>query len=100
MPFHLKILVAPKGESPGRKLPLEEGENLAGRIAPPCTILLSGTKVSKRHCLFLVAGAALSVEDLQSSNGLFVNGKQVSSAALKRKDRLVIGEYTLEVGEG
>jgi len=100
MPFHLKILVAPEGEAAGRKISLAEGENIVGRVAPPSTIVLEGTKVSKRHCVFRVAGADLSVEDLGSSNGLFVNGKRLDQAKLRKKDRLVVGEYTLEVGEG
>lgn len=100
MPLFLKVLAAPEGESAGRKIDLQEGENLAGRVAPPCTLLLSGTKVSKKHCLFVLSGGRLRVEDLGSSNGVYVNGKQVTGADLKARDRLVVGDYTLEVGEG
>jgi pSer/pThr/pTyr-binding forkhead associated (FHA) protein len=100
MSFYLKVLASPEGEEPGRKYSLSEGDNLAGRITPPCTISLLGTKVSKKHCVFRVAGRKVVVEDLKSSNGIFVNGRQVSSAELKVKDRLVVGEYTLELGEG
>jgi pSer/pThr/pTyr-binding forkhead associated (FHA) protein len=100
MPFHLKVLAAPEGEEAGRKYALAEGDNLAGRVSPPSAIVLAGTKVSKKHCVFRVSGRSVRVEDLKSSNGIFVNGKQVSAAELKVKDRLVVGEYTLEVGEG
>ncbi|RZA08548.1 MAG: FHA domain-containing protein [Proteobacteria bacterium] len=99
MPFFLKILAAPEGEPVGIKLPLVDGQNLVGRISPPCSIVLKGTKVSKKHGSFLVQGNSVTVEDLKSSNGTFVNGKQVAQATLKLKDRLVVGEYTLELGE-
>lgn len=100
MPFYLKVLSAPEGQPVGHKHALAEGENVAGRIAPPSQIILSGTKVSKRHCTFTLAGNALSVEDNLSSNGVFVNGKKVPRSPLRARDRIVIGEFILEVGEG
>lgn len=97
MSYFLKILVAPKKEMVGQKLPLIEGKNLLGRISPPCVLQLDGAKVSKKHCTFHVGPGKMSVEDHNSSNGVFVNGRKVSSLELKDRDRLVIGEYTLEV---
>jgi len=96
--FFLKILSSPDRQLEGTKIELKEGENLAGRASPPAQIVLEGTKVSKKHCLFTVSGATLKVDDLRSSNGLFLNGKRVVQSALKNKDRLVIGEFVLEVG--
>ena len=97
MSFCLKVLQSPEKKKDGLKLPLVEGDNLVGRVAPPAQILLEGTKVSKKHCVLKLEGTTLKVDDLRSSNGLFVNGKKVDSAVLKEKDRLVIGEYVLEV---
>ncbi len=97
MHFCLKVLSGPEQKLVGVKLPLVEGENLVGRVAPPAQIQLEGTKVSKKHCVIKVAGQVLKVEDLRSSNGLFVNGNKVESSMLKEKDRLVIGEFVLEV---
>jgi pSer/pThr/pTyr-binding forkhead associated (FHA) protein len=37
------------------------------------------------------------VEDLNSANGLYVNGKRVAEAELKAKDRMVVGDFILEV---
>ena len=100
MPYFLKVLVAPEATDIGKKLPLNEGVTLVGRISPPCHVALEGKKVSKKHAGFSVQGAKVSVEDLRSSNGIFVNGKQVNQTDLKARDRLVIGEYTLELAEG
>jgi pSer/pThr/pTyr-binding forkhead associated (FHA) protein len=97
MAFFLKIIGAPSGDSLGLKIPLAEGESLAGRAGPPCGIVLDGAKVSKRHCLFRVRQGRLSVEDLDSVNGVYVNGSKVKQADLREKDRLVVGDFTLEV---
>lgn len=100
MPFYLKVLSAPEGQPVGQKLTLAEGESVMGRVAPPSQIVLNGAKVSKRHCTFTCAGGQLTVEDNQSSNGIFVNGKKVPRSPLRARDRLVVGEFILEVGEG
>jgi len=97
MPFSLKILTSPDASLAGRTIPLAEGPNVVGRVAPPCTIRLDGAKVSKRHCTFTVAGARLSVEDHNSANGIYLNGKKVAGGELKAKDKLVVGDFTLEV---
>ncbi len=97
MPYFIKILVAPKTEMVGKKIPLVEGQTIVGRVTPPCTLQLEGAKVSKRHCTFHLNGTVLMVQDHGSSNGLFVNGKKVTTQELKAKDRLVIGEYTVEI---
>jgi pSer/pThr/pTyr-binding forkhead associated (FHA) protein len=100
MPYFLKVLSSPEKRLDGTKISLKEGENLVGRSSPPADILLEGTKVSKKHCVINAKMAALRVDDLKSSNGLFVNGKRVITSVLKEKDRLVIGEFVLEVGLG
>lgn len=97
MSYFLKILSSPDRKRDGTKIELQEGENLVGRASPPARILLEGTKVSKKHCVFNVKGETLKVDDLKSSNGIFVNGKRVETSELKEKDRLVIGEFVLEV---
>lgn len=96
MRFFLKILEGPVRDDQGRKLTLPIGKSVAGRSAP-ADILLAGSKVSKRHCLFSVTKEGAAVEDLRSANGLFVNGKKVSGAEIRDGDRLVIGDFTFEV---
>jgi pSer/pThr/pTyr-binding forkhead associated (FHA) protein len=97
MSFFLKILAAPVEGKVGIKIPLTEGEHFVGRASPPCEIHLEGAKVSKKHCIFRVKGSVLTVEDLNSANGLYVNGKRVAEAELKANDRMVVGDFILEV---
>lgn len=100
MSYFLKVLSSPEKKMDGMKIELVEGESLVGRVAPPAQIQLEGVKVSKKHCVFKVKGLEVKVSDLKSSNGLFVNGRRVESTVLREKDRLVIGEYVLEVTKG
>jgi pSer/pThr/pTyr-binding forkhead associated (FHA) protein len=97
MSFALKILSAPDASLAGTRIELTEGENLVGRIKPPVHVKLDSGKVSKKHCVITVAGEAIKVSDLNSSNGIYVNGKKVTNSPLKPKDRLVIGEFVLEL---
>ncbi len=97
MPYCLKVLSSPSSGRDGEKILLPEGECIAGRAAPPARLELQGSKVSKKHCVFRSTRSMLQVEDLNSANGLFVNGAKTKVAALKDKDRVVIGEFILEV---
>lgn len=56
--------------------------------------------VSRLHCRF-TAGASgeLEVEDLDSTNGTFVNGERIKRAHLAHGDRVRVGRVELEVAE-
>lgn len=97
MPFFIKIIAAPSDAFLGKKYPISEGQTLVGRAQDVCKIFLDGTKVSKKHCSLVLKNNMLTVKDLNSSNGVYVNGKKIDEQNLKEKDRLVIGEFTLEI---
>jgi predicted component of type VI protein secretion system len=53
--------------------------------------------VSRRHCRFLFADGLWQVFDLNSLNGVLVNGERVSKATLRQDDVLRIGSYTFTI---
>ena len=53
--------------------------------------------VSRRHCRLVFAAGAWQVIDLNSLNGVFVNGEKVERATLRHRDQLRLGGFTLEV---
>ena len=53
--------------------------------------------VSRRHAKIAFAGDAITIEDLGSTNGTFVNGEKVKKARLKEGDRVLIGTSILKV---
>ena len=50
--------------------------------------------VSRRHCRFLFANGSWQVVDLNSLNGVLVNGQRVPQAVLNQGDSVTIGGFT------
>lgn len=89
---HLAIL---QPESAVRRIALPEGSLTIGR-APPCGLLLEGPEVSRAHCRIDVAGDEVTVSDLKSTNGTFIDNARISgTVALPHGALLRIGNYVL-----
>ena len=58
---------------------------------PDCDCFIDNVDVSWRHCLLDLQARGMSVLDLNSTNGTFVNGILVRDAPLKPGDRLEVG---------
>jgi hypothetical protein len=54
-------------------------------------LVLDTKHVSRYHAVLLAGPAHTTIEDLNSTNGVFVNGKRVTRQALKDGDRINIG---------
>lgn len=54
-------------------------------------LVLDTKHVSRYHAVLLAGPAHTSIEDLNSTNGVFVNGKRVTRQVLKDGDRVTIG---------
>jgi len=63
--------------------------------APDNGLALPGTRLSRHHCSLTPFGGGWRIEDRNSTNGLFVNAKRVSSHDLEDGDRIQIGEFEL-----
>lgn len=76
---------------------LGQGSLLIGRL-PECDVLLNDTLVSRMHARISVQGDSVVVEDLHSTNGVYVNSIRVGhSTVLCEGDRILIGttEFSL-----
>ena len=58
---------------------------------PDNEIVLDTKHISRYHAVLLAGPVHTSIEDLNSTNGVFVNGKRVSRQALKDGDRVTVG---------
>ncbi len=85
------IIKTPSGE---RKFLLTEGKNTVGR-SPDCTIVINEKGVSREHFTVHVKGEIVTIEDLGSKNGTFLNGKRINKAELKNGDEIIAGECSL-----
>jgi len=70
----------------GESIALSDGENIIGRE------LVGTPDVSRHHARIDVHGSHLTIEDLGSKNGTFVNGERIGkSTALKEGDQIIFG---------
>ena len=81
-------------------LELSEGQFVVGRNTT-CQLSLDDPLVSRRHAMFVVSGDGVVVEDLQSRNGVLVNGEKIAAPRrLNAGDRVVIGGQELVLVHG
>jgi predicted component of type VI protein secretion system len=81
-------------------LELSEGQFVVGRSAG-CQLSLDDPLVSRRHALLVVGKDGVTVEDLQSRNGVVVNGDRIPGrTALQPGDRITIGSQELTLLQG
>lgn len=59
---------------------------------PDNELVLDTKHVSRYHAVLLAGPVNTSIEDLNSTNGVFVNGKRVARQVLKDGDRVTIGK--------
>jgi predicted component of type VI protein secretion system len=81
-------------------LELIEGQFAVGRSAG-CQLSLDDPLVSRRHALLVVSREGVTIEDLQSRNGVIVNGQRIGGRTpVKAGDKIVIGSQELTLLEG
>lgn len=90
------ILEMVEGNEAGRTFPLG-GEATAGRD-PSQPIAVTDDQVSRRHASFTVAGDEVTIQDLGSRNGTYVNGQVLTGARrLVPGDQVRMGLTVLEL---
>jgi len=80
-----------------KDFPLGEGKTILGR-AEDCHLRIPVGSVSRRHCELTVGPDAVTLRDLGSSNGTFVNNERVTEERqLSAGDRMVLGPVVFTV---
>ena len=59
------------------------------------TLRLPDPSISRHHCVVRKVGGGYEIQDLQSSNGVLVNGNRVQSSPLRNGDRITLGQVQL-----
>jgi len=91
--WSIKFLSGPQA---GKEIFLQKGLVILGRDSS-CKIKIQAQGISKKHAQIIMDDTSLRIEDLNSSNGTFVNGKQIQTRHLKSGDRISIYNVLLEV---
>jgi len=89
-------LVCFKPDGQRKDVPLTTSTIVFGR-RDDCDVRVALGPVSRRHCSVIVEDDTVTVKDLDSSNGTFVNGRRITEQALKAGDQLQVGGVTFIV---
>jgi hypothetical protein len=85
------------GKYQGGEFPLKsERQIIVGRSSDLDMVLVEDM-VSRKHAKITVSGGKVTIEDLGSTNGTFVNGEKVKQARLKEGDRILVGTSILKL---
>lgn len=107
-PFKAKLSVV-RGGRKGQEFPLEDGNNLVGRWDPetgsfPEVDLDADdpeAKISRKHALIRIDAGKITIEDIGSLNGTYVNRQPRlspgSPAEIKSGDEVIIGKTFLKL---
>ena len=80
-----------------QSVPLPDGEYIAGRDAD-CSLVIDASTVSRRHARITVLSATVTIEDLDSTNGTFVNGTRISlPTAVATGNPIALGSEVLQL---
>jgi pSer/pThr/pTyr-binding forkhead associated (FHA) protein len=85
------------GKYQGGEYPLGEGQEIVVGRSSELDMVLVEEMVSRKHARIALSGGVISIEDLGSTNGTFVNGEKVERGTLKEGDRVLIGTNILKV---
>jgi pSer/pThr/pTyr-binding forkhead associated (FHA) protein len=86
------------GKYQGGEFPLktERQQVVIGRSSELDMVLVEDM-VSRKHAKITVLAGKITIEDLGSTNGTFVNGEKIKQARLKEGDRILIGTSILKL---
>lgn len=87
-------LILMKGSAATKQVSLCPSETTIGRGSTN-DVVLDSMQVSRRHAVVTIDGPFVTISDLGSRNGLFVNGARVSSQVLVGGDEISIGSFRL-----
>ena len=108
-PFKAKLSIVRGSPRKGQEFPLEDGNNLVGRWDPetgsfPEVDLDADdpeAKISRKHALIRIDGGKITIEDIGSLNGTYVNRQPRlspgSPAEIKSGDEVIIGKTFLKL---
>lgn len=86
------IIIA--GSDIGKLYRLPSDELIAGR-SPDCDIWIEDSTISRKHFKIRKTNKGYMIEDLNSTNGTFLNNKRIQSAVLTESDKIQISKDTI-----
>jgi pSer/pThr/pTyr-binding forkhead associated (FHA) protein len=85
------------GKYQGGEFPLKGDKQLIIGRSSELDIVLVEDMVSRKHAKITLQNGKITIEDLGSTNGTFVNGEKVKQHRLKENDRILVGTSILKL---
>jgi pSer/pThr/pTyr-binding forkhead associated (FHA) protein len=92
-------LVQARGPGTPKTLPLGDHEVVLGR-SPEADYQIPSPHLSRRHASVRGVGPEYHLKDLESRNGVFLNGVKISSAVLRDGDTIQLGDVVFIYHKG
>ena len=89
-------LIMFKEDGETKQFPLEPGKTIIGR-REECDLRIPLPEVSRQHAMVIVSDGAVTLRDLGSANGTYLNNKRIDEEDLSPGDHVVIGPVVFTV---
>lgn len=91
-------LIMFKEDGQRKEFALDPGQTVIGR-KEDCDLRIPLPEISRKHTLVIVTTDAVTIRDLGSANGTYVNNKRVTEQELGAGDHIVIGPmvFTIQI---
>lgn len=76
----------------------QKNELIIGR-SEASDVQLDGLQISNRHARLLLTTSGVMVEDLNSTNGIYLNGKRITKQLLSLEDSLQVGSFLIRIDQ-
>ena len=95
--MQVTLIVLSEGKVKAKEIPVRTFPFIIGRD-PQCQLRPASAFVSNRHCEILIRDNKVFVHDFQSTNGTFVNGRQImDNIEIHNEDQLSVGSLSFAV---
>jgi pSer/pThr/pTyr-binding forkhead associated (FHA) protein len=85
-----------RSTSASQQIRLNKPVSIIGRTSD-CDVVLRASDVSKQHCRIIIEADSVTIEDLGSANGTFVNGQRIRKAQLEDRDRIRFADHEFKI---
>ena len=92
--FALKFI---SGKYQGGEFPLKENREIVIGRSSELDMVLVEDMVSRQHARISTSNGVITIQDLGSTNGTFVNGEKIKEASLSEGDRVLIGTSIIKL---
>jgi two-component system, NtrC family, response regulator AtoC len=81
-------------------VPLSEGNPIVVGRSDPAQVRPKSRRLSRQHARFVLEDGIVTVEDMGSTNGTYINGKRISRrASVRGNDEVTLGSVMISVHE-